>query len=134
LTINKHHPIELRVFTTWLGEDKICYTVVRANAVVELQDAIENTIAIKEISGDKIYPILVNLKLINSISREARDHFAMHNRTPGVSAIAMLIKSPGSRIIGNFFLGLNKPVVPTKLFTQKEKAIEWLKKFNVNSL
>ena len=128
MTINKHNPIELRAFTTWLEEDKICYTVVRPNAVVELQDAKENTIAIKKISGDEIYPILVNLKLINSISKEARDHFSMRNRTPGVSAIAMLIKSPGSRIIGNFFLGLNKPVVPTKLFTQKEKAIEWLKK------
>jgi hypothetical protein len=121
--------IELRAFTTWLGDDRICYTAVKPDAVIELEDALENTAAIKKISGDSVYPILVNLKTIRSITKEARNHFSMRNRTPGVTAIAFLIKSPSSRIIGNFFIGLNKPVVPTKLFTDKEAAIVWLAKF-----
>jgi len=129
LTKNTDNPIELRAFTTWLGDDCICYTAVKPDAVIELEDALENTAAIKKISKDSVYPILVNLKTIRSITKEARDHFSMRNRTPGVTAIAFLIKSPSSRIIGNFFLGLNKPVVPTKLFTDKEDAIEWLKRF-----
>lgn len=113
--------IELRAFTTWLGVDGICYTVVRPNVSIVLQDALENCVSIKEISGDTIYPLLVNLKEINSISKEARDHFSMQNRTPAVSAIAMLIRSPVSRVVGNFFLGINKSTVPTKLFTVKLK-------------
>jgi hypothetical protein len=31
--------------------------------------------------------------------------------------------------MGNFFLGLNKPHFPTKLFTSEEKAEVWLKEF-----
>ena len=31
-------------------------------------------------------------------------------------------------IVGNFFIGLNKPKFPTKLFTQEKEAVIWLKK------
>ncbi|MGZ4077169.1 MAG: DUF7793 family protein, partial [Bacteroidia bacterium] len=116
-------------FSTWLGENEICYTVVKLNASIQLEDALENSQAVKEVSDGKVYPLLVNLKQINSITKEARDHFSMQNRSPGVCAIAMLIKSPVSKIIGNFFLGLNKSTVPAKLFTNEEKAIAWLKQF-----
>ncbi len=123
--------IEIRAFTSWLGNDSICYTVVKPNVIVDLQDAKENTSSVKEISGDTIYPLLVNLMEIKSITKEARDHFSMQNRTPGVSAIAMLIRSPVSRVIGNFFLGMNRSSVPTKLFTIESEAILWLKRFAV---
>ncbi|MES2394622.1 MAG: STAS/SEC14 domain-containing protein [Bacteroidota bacterium] len=125
----KNKVIELRAFTSWLGNDGICYTVVKPNVIVDLQDAIENSFSVKEISGDTIYPILVNLKEIKSISKEARDHFSMKNRTPGVTAIAMLVRSPVSRIIGNFFIGMYRSAVPTKLFTDESEAVSWLKQF-----
>lgn len=127
----KSKVVELRAFTSWLRNDGICYTLVRPNAIISLEDALENSCSIKEISGDTIYPLLVNLKEINSISKEARDHFSMQNRTPGVSAIAMLIRSPVSRVIGNFFLGMNRSTVPTKLFTIESEAVLWLKRFAV---
>ena len=124
--------IELRAFTTWISDTEICYTVVKSNAVVDIKDAIENSAAVAKLSEDKIYPMLVNLKEIKSISKEARDHFSMQNRTPGVKAIGLLIKSPASTIIGNFFLGLNRSIVPVKLFTSEEKAVEWLNQFHKN--
>ena len=130
MTYSENKSVELNAFSTKLGSNGICYTVVKPNASIKLQDALENSDAIKKISGEKIYPLLVNLKQINSITKEARDHFSMQDRTPGVTAIGMLIKSPVSRIIGNFFLGLNKSTVPAKLFTDEEKAIAWLKQFS----
>lgn len=121
---------ELRAFTTWINDNNICYTVVKSNAVIDIKDAIENSAAVKKISKDQIYPMLVNLKEIKSITKEARDHFSMQNRTPGITAIGLLIKSPASRIIGNFFLGMNKSTVPVRLFTNEEKAVLWLKQFS----
>jgi hypothetical protein len=122
--------IEIRAFSTWLDDNGICYTVVKPNAVITIEDALQNTASVKEISEGKIYPLLVNIKEINSISKEARDHFTMQNRTPGVKSIGLLVKSPVSRIIGNFFLGLNKSTVPVKLFTDEAKAVNWLQQFN----
>ncbi|MGQ0827149.1 MAG: DUF7793 family protein [Bacteroidota bacterium] len=123
--------IETRVFHTWL-QDGICYTKVKEGSVIDLKDAIENTEAVIKVSAGVIYPMLVDLRVINSITKEARDHFSMRNRKPGVNSIAMLVKSPVSSIIGNFFLGLNKPSVPTHLFTSETKALKWLEQFIPN--
>lgn len=123
--------IVTRVFTTWL-QDGVCRTKVKQAAIIELSDAIENSKTVTELSAGEIYPLLVDLREINSIAKEARDHFSMKGRKPGVLAIAMLVKSPVSSIVGNFFLGLNKPTVPTHLFTSETKALQWLEEFVPN--
>ena len=119
---------ETRVFTTWL-KDGVCHTKVKQTAVINLEDAVENSRVVSEISEGILYPMLADLRGINSITKEARDHFSMRGRKAGVSAVAMLVKSPVSSIIGNFFLGLNKPTVPTHLFISKIKAVKWLEQF-----
>jgi hypothetical protein len=113
-------------FKTWMTADNICCTQVKPNAVIELKDAVQNRADVISIAMSKIPPILVDLREIKSISREARDYFSMKNHEPQVSAIAMVVRSPLSKVIGNFFLGVNKPVVPTHLFTSAEKAYHWL--------
>ena len=44
-------------------------------------------------------------------------------------AIALLVGSPLSRVIGNFFVGLNRSTFPLRLFTSEEEAIAWLRTF-----
>ncbi len=124
--MHKLNRYETRVFTTWV-EGRVCYTEVKNKSDIEIRDARENTEIVRKLSTTENIPILVDLRKIKSISKEARDHFSMRDRMPGVNAIAMLINSPVSKIIGNFFLGLNKPSVPTQLFTSKQKALLWLK-------
>lgn len=119
--------LESKVFKTWLSEDKICCTEVKPGAVIFLDDAIENSEMVKRISNEEIYPLLVDMRNIKSIDKAARDYFSMRQRVPGVKAIGMLVKSPVSKVVGNFFLGLNRPIVPTQLFTSEKKALDWLK-------
>ncbi len=70
--------------------------------------------------------VLIDMTAIAEISKEARDYFA-NERTASIQrATALLISSPVSRVIGNFFMGLNKPITPTRLFTDPQKAIQWL--------
>ena len=123
--------IETRVFKTCL-KDGICISVVKPDSIILLEDAKENTQAVNQVSGQLICPILVDLRRIGTITKEARDHFSMKGRPPGVTAIAMLVKSPVSSLIGNFFLGLNKPVVPTQLFISETKALKWLQEHKKN--
>lgn len=118
---------ENEVFITAMDPSGICITRVKANSFITISHAKENTQHIK--SYGEAMPLLVDSRNINSITKEARDHFAMRGRSPGVTAIAILIASPVSRLIGNFYMGLNKPVVPTKLFTEEDKAMRWLGKF-----
>jgi len=101
-------------------------TSVKPNSVIELKQAIENSSFVKQISGEKKHPLLVDLRNLESISKEARDHYSMRNREPGVTSIALLIDSPIGSVIGNFYMLISKPTVPTKLFTDENNAIKWL--------
>ena len=53
------------------------------------------------------------------------------NRVKGAPVLVTRahLRSPLTRAIGNFFLGLNKPLMPTRLFTSEEEALAWLKTF-----
>ena len=74
--------------------------------------------------------VIIDMTAVFEISKEARDYFA-NERTASIQrATALLIGSAVSRIIGNFFLGLNKPITPTRLFTDPEEAIKWLRTFS----
>lgn len=119
--------IETRVFKTSFREEGFLYTWVKPGSEINADDARQNTEAVLELSEGRNYPILVDLREIKSISKDARDHFAMRGRKPNVTAIAMLVSSPVSSIVGNFFLGLNKPTVPTRMFTSMKAAESWIK-------
>ncbi len=121
---------KLSVFTTTRNAGGFVCTLVRAGSEIQLDDAQENTANVIRISGGANFPILVDLREIKSISKEARDHFSMRGRKPNFTAIAMLVSSPLRSIIGNFFLGLNRPTVPTRLFTSENEEVSWIETLN----
>ena len=74
--------------------------------------------------------VLIDIRAIKSISRDAREYYA-NERTASIQrATALVIKSPLSRVIANFFMGLNRPLTPTRMFTDVDEAIEWLQSFS----
>jgi hypothetical protein len=119
--------IETKAFVTYLNEDGIAITRVKQDAEITITEAKANTNAVIKLTGGRTCPILVDTRRIKSISNEAREHFAMRGRIAHVNSIALLIQSPVSRIIGNFYISLNKPAVPTRLFTDEAAALLWLK-------
>jgi hypothetical protein len=42
-------------------------------------------------------------------------------------AKALLIENLGHRLVGNFYMRVIKPAMKTKIFTDREKALEWLR-------
>ncbi len=126
---NSPHVFDLSAYWTWMGDDGIARTKVKPLAEITLKEAEENSAVVNSFYKEKKYPLLVDARNIKSISKEARDHFSVQNRDTHVTAFAILIHSPLSRIIGNFFMGLNKPSVPAKLFTNEKEAIDWLKQY-----
>ncbi len=122
------HVVKTKAYTTWMGADGIARTVVKPDIEVGLKEAQENTEAVSSLYTGKKFPLLIDSRNIKYITKEARDHFSVRNRETVVTSFGILIYSPLSRIIGNFFMGLNKPAVPAKLFTSEEEAIHWLKK------
>lgn len=59
---------------------------------------------------------------------EARNFGKSEEAVSRTKAMAILSNNFAGIILGKFFLGLNKTGFPTKLFSNKEKAIKWLLK------
>jgi|SRR6185437_6830570 len=111
----------------WI-EDGIIHFLYKQDAVVDLivqKRHIENRIRIGK--GIKM-PMFSDVRLGKYWTREAKKYSFQNFQ--GVSALAFLIKeSPIHRIIINSALMTFKSPVPIRAFTNKEKAMEWLKKF-----
>lgn len=95
-------------------------------AVVSGDDARENLGVLLELVGDRRAPVMVDLRGIQSQSAEARSVFAGPDAFRVSIAVALLIGSPISRVVGNFYLGFNKPLTPSRLFTDPADARAWL--------
>ncbi len=112
-----------------LGEDGIVRYTLKAGAVETLDDARDAIAAVVKLGKGKKCPFLADLRGVKSASREVRQYYAGEAAARAAAAAAILVGSPISRMIGSFFLGLNKPGIPVRLFASESEATEWLKGF-----
>jgi hypothetical protein len=125
----KDEVIETEIAKVWLGEDGIVRVINFPGVEVNLENFTEIYNTVKKLCMGKKVPVLDDIRGIKSVTRETRLFVTGKDAAQVGSAVALLIGSPVSKVIGTFFLGLNKPPFPTKLFTSEEKALEWLKGF-----
>jgi hypothetical protein len=97
-----------------LRSDGIVAQRVRSSKTQTLADARENTDAF--------------VRITFATERGVRDHYASREATRLCHAIALLIGSTAGRVIGNLFLAIQAPTVPTRLYTDEAAAIVWLRR------
>lgn len=109
------------------SDEGILYTECVPNTVMTLEDGQESTRISAEMVNFEPRPLLCDLTNVVKMSQECRNHFAGAEHAKTFSKAALIVTSPVSKLIGNFFLGLNKPLKPTRLFTTKEDGLKWLR-------
>lgn len=112
-----------------LNEEGIICTYILPDVDIDLEAAKESVATGRQLAQGRKRPVMVVFGKVRSLSREARAYFAGEETSLYTSAIALVIESQISKIIGNFMIGLNKTVYPTKLFTSEEEALSWLRTF-----
>lgn len=120
--------IELRCYTTFMGEDGIVRSIVKQGSEITLDDAIANSKAVNSFYNGQKYPLLVDSRLVKSMTKDARNYLSINNRSTNINSFAVIVGSSLSSIIVNFFFRLQKPSVPAKLFTNEKEALSWLEK------
>ncbi|MDF2451466.1 MAG: hypothetical protein K0S26_970, partial [Bacteroidota bacterium] len=66
--------------------------------------------------GDKDYLMIINMNNVKHITKEAREYLASEKGCRKIKCGAIIISSEVTKIIANFFIRINKPLVPTSLF------------------
>lgn len=84
---------------------------------------------VAEIGEGRSFPNLVTIETFVEISKEAKILSASDEGNRYTLADAFVLKSISLKLFGNFYLTINKPVKPTRLFTDPDSAIKWLKTF-----
>lgn len=106
-----------------LREDGLLHLRWQAGAHIQLEDAHAAMAAVNEVCRQEQHPMLVDMAAVASVSREARGVWSI---PCSASRIALLGKSPVDRVLANFFLGVHVPPCPTRFFTSRSEALDWL--------
>lgn len=115
---------------SWMREDGILETKMKENAQDTIESAKENIQILGELAGEgNRPPLFVDFRNIKSQTADARAYYAGEEAAKCMCAVALMAEGPISRMVGNFFVGLNKPKVPLKLFSNREDAFAWLRTF-----
>lgn len=105
--------------------------IVRAKADSELTAdlaRLDFTIARKMVGNLRV-PVLSDVRLLERHSPEVRSFYSSPEMQESMSAMAILVDSLATRLLGNFFIYISRPPYPTQLFTQEAAALTWLSQF-----
>ncbi len=108
--------------------DNILHIECAPNTIMTLDEGKESTRIGGELVNHQPLPMLCDLTNVVRMTHDCRQHFAGPEHAKIFSKCALIIRSPIAKIIGNFFLGANRPLRPTRLFTDCEEGLKWLKK------
>ncbi len=122
---NEHNEVTNPKFRMWLRRDGVVQLVWAPRVAICLEDAIAATDAMVKLTDGRQSPLLVDTHDGGPQDRPARIEFT--RRGDLVSAVALVVSTPLSRMMGNFFLTVSKPVAPTRLFDDEASALAWLK-------
>jgi hypothetical protein len=77
----------------------------------------------------KAYPTMIIGHGIISMDRPAREYLSSAPATEGLIATAIVVDSEFHRIVGNFFISVNRTPMPVRIFRNVTGAEKWLQKF-----
>jgi len=95
----------------------ILYTRLLEGKEIDLPNALDNFEKSKTLTKGRRFATLTDARATVTI-KEANENLI---------AQAILIQSLANRIVGNFMIKFHKPLAPTRLFSNRDEAIAWLR-------
>jgi hypothetical protein len=110
-----------------LNEQGLVIVRINDGAFQSLADAEENlATAVAETKGTR-RPLLIDIRTAKPLDAAARHHYSGLTLVERFSALALLVEaSPFGRMLGNVYLRVARPGIPTQLFADETRAVTWL--------
>ena len=116
------------IATLWFDNSGILYSSSKASPRTK-QIMIDYATYIKQITNNKKVCILSDISNARPLEKDARDYMETELKNIYL-AMAIVSTSSLGKMIGNIFFKINKLSFPTKMFSNEEEALTWLKQFN----
>lgn len=124
---------ETKTSTIFLREDGIFQLAVKPNSHIELGDSLEIFEVLQKYSN-----AVENILLLTIIGedctwdKEAREFTTTKEYSKLIKGEAIVVSSLAHKLLFNFTLKTFKPQLAMNLFSQEDKAINWLKNLNIS--
>jgi hypothetical protein len=118
--------IELDKLTIELIASNIIFISLKEGVTIEDYDVAEVKKNNLKLTKGLDYAAILETGNYTSITKEARELMASSEMEVSRKATAFIITSLAQKLIGNFYLRVNKPNSLTKIFSEKENAIKWI--------
>lgn len=115
-------------FATFWIEDGIIFFIYHPVVILDLKTAEKIVSDRLKFQEDKAYPVFCDTRGVTDTEKAARDFLAKEGSLL-TTAVAFLVNPPISKAIIDFYIKTNQPVTPTKVFTEKFEALQFLKTF-----
>ena len=114
-------------FRMWLRPDGTVQVVWVPRTTALLEDATATLEAMAQLTGGRRRPLLVDMRDTGPQDRRTRAEWS--SRSDLQSAVALIVGTPLSRMMGNLLLRVTKPPFPIRLYDNEASAVAWLQKF-----
>jgi hypothetical protein len=110
-----------------LSDDGLVIVRIRDGAHQSIEDAKANLAAALTATAGRRRPLLVDIRTAQPLEADVRHHYTGETLIDFFSALALLVESsPFGRMMGNVYLRVARPGIPTQLFTDESRAAQWL--------
>jgi len=93
-----------------------------------VDDARQNLDACARLAEPDRKPLLVDIRAAKPLLPEVRHTYMGERLDRSFAAMGLLVRgSPLGRTMGNVYLKIARPGIPTRIFAQEPKAVEWLR-------
>ena len=113
-----------------MDEDGVLYQDYPPGTEINIEDSLgELSIYRSTFCKEVRRPIVVDISNIKKVSKESRDMYSSEEMGDTISAAALIVSNPVSRILGNFYMGISKTKMPVRMFASSGDAKDWLMDF-----
>ena len=112
-------------------KDGIVIAEFKPNLTIDLETAKLAVRSRKQVADGEDYPLLVDIRNVKRIEEDARKYLASPEATEYIKAGAIIKDGFVLNLIANWFLKIDKPNVPSRLYngSQIKMALRWLELF-----
>ncbi len=119
--------LDTRTAVIGLSEDGLVIVTIRDNAYQSPDDAKTNLATAVAATAGRRRPLLIDIRTAQPLDADARHHYSGQALVDAFLALGLLVESsPFGRMMGNIYFRVARFGIPTRLFTDEGRAVEWL--------
>lgn len=117
--------VNRRTDVFWLAEPALGI-YIKGPCSLATEDTDEIFLAFDQLGVVTPTALLADIRTLRGVSLGVRTQMSSERAGRYLSRVALVADSPLTRTIGNFFMRLNRPPFPVRIFDGEAEALRWL--------